>query len=115
MGFTDADRLRQIVGEPVPSGGTPSDTLFSDAEVTDFITRAGGDLDLAAQYAWEAKAARYANLVNVSEGNSARDMSDLHKQALTMVKFWSEKNGATVGESIGRVRIKRIVRPGGAL
>jgi len=90
MAFTDSDRLRKKLGEMIPADGTASDTMFSDAQILDMIAEAGGDLNRAAWIGWQQKAAEYANLVTVSEGNSQRNMSDLYKQAMAMVKHYRD-------------------------
>jgi len=53
------------------------------------------------------KAANYANLVNVNEGNAAREMSDLHRQAIRMADRYV---GYVPTPSRGRARMGKIVR-----
>lgn len=85
MNRTPAERVRGLVGEPIPAGGSAADTMFSDEEIADFLEEGYGDIRAAAYWGWQEKAANYANLVNVNEGNAARELSDLHRQALRMV------------------------------
>jgi len=51
----------------------------------------------------------YASLVTTSEGNAAKQMSDLHANALKMVKLY--QGSAPLGVA-GQTRQGRIVRPG---
>lgn len=100
--------LRRRLAERVPPGGSEQDTLFTESEIQDFLDQAGGDLDLASYYGWESKAAELANLVTVSEGNSARQMSDLHKAALEeLARYDPDKQGA----SSKRIKMHRLSRP----
>lgn len=89
MPITDADRLRSMLGEEIPAGGSETDTLFLDVKIADLLQVAGGNLGQAAVAGWQIKAAHYADLVDVTEGNSSRAMSDLHKNALAMVKYYT--------------------------
>lgn len=47
------------------------------------------DMRQLAAYIWREKAASYASLVDVQEGNSKRTMSQLYKQALEMASAYS--------------------------
>lgn len=107
MAISDGDRLRGLLGETIPDGGTPADTNFSEAQIDAWLTMANFDIDRAAVEGWRNKAAMYANLVNVTEGNASRQMSDLHKHALDMVKAFSTSSSSLTA---GRTRIGRIVR-----
>lgn len=110
MAFTAIDRLRRRIGETIPAGGSESDTMFTNAQLQDILDAVDGDLDKAALAGWEEKAAEYANLVTVAEGNSSRQMSDLHKNALTMVKHYRDVAGTVVTSQrvvIGKIQRRR--------
>lgn len=107
MNRTSAQRLRALIGESIPAGKTDADTMFSEAEVADLLEEAFGDVNGAAYYGWREKAANYARLVNVNEGNAARELSDLHRQALRMMDRYV---GYVETPSRGRARMGRIVR-----
>lgn len=94
MPFTDVDRVRLFVGEPIPADGSEADTMFTNAQIQDFLDAGTGSISRAALAGWKAKAAEYSNLVNVSEGNSQRQMSDLYKAALEMVEFYEKEVAA---------------------
>ena len=105
--LTPEEHLRLLLGEQVPLGGHDFDTMFTDQEINHFLTTGNFDPNAAAYYGWLAKMANYANLVNVSEGNAAREMGELHKAAQRMVDRYA---GYATTTSRGRARIGRIVR-----
>ena len=113
MAFTDVQRLRLNLGEAIPADGTEADTMFTDAQLQDMLDGVGGSQAQAALQGWRAKAAEYSNLVNVSEGNSTRAMSDLYKAAQLQVEYWDGKvDDEAGGTSAGRVVIGKISRSG---
>lgn len=58
---------------------------------------------------WSEKAASYAGLVDVKEGNSDRKLSQLYKQALTMAEaFGADTTGETT--TVRRSRTRKIER-----
>lgn len=65
-------------------------TTLSDEELGEMID-AEGTIEGAAAAVWESKAASSAQLVNVSESGSSRSLSDVHKNALTMAKYWRDQ------------------------
>lgn len=107
MALTDNEKLRQLLGESYPPGGNASSTLFTDEEITEFITGTP-TLERAAYEGWRVKAARLASLVDSSEGNNSKKFSQLHAQALEMVKIYQR---STEGATEGRARVGRIKRP----
>lgn len=109
MALDQITRLRQLIGERIPSGGTQADTMFTDIEVQDFLDRAGNSLYQAAYIGWQAKAATYAGLASTTEGNASRLNSDLHDHAMRMVKMFE---GFLTVSVQGRTRIGKIARPG---
>jgi hypothetical protein len=100
-------RVRALIGESIPVGGTDSSTMFSDDEIDDLLEEGFDDVNAAAYYGWREKAANYAALVNVNEGNAAREMSDLHRQAVRMMDRYV---GYVETPSRGRARMGNIVR-----
>lgn len=107
MALSDAERVRQLLGEVKDVDGDASTTLFTDEEIDGLLIEAGDNVERAAFEGWRAKAAKFANLVDVTEGNASRAMSDLHTHALDMVKLYAR---STAGPTEGRTRIGRIVR-----
>lgn len=107
MNRTDAERVRALIGESIPSGGTDADTMFTDEEIEDFLELGFDDVNAAAYHGWLEKAANYAKMVNVNEGNAARELGELHRQALRMAERFI---GYVTTPSRGRARIGRISR-----
>lgn len=105
--LTDNQRLRDLLGEPIPPGGTEADTLFTEEKITDLLLQANGDLDRAAFEGWRAKAASLSNLVDTTEGNSQRKFSQLLDNANDMVKMYVR---SSAGPTEGRTRVGRIRR-----
>jgi hypothetical protein len=104
MAITDDERLRTLLGESIPDGGTAADTLFTDEQITDLLARYGSPNDSLAE-GWAIKAAALADLVDTTEGSSVRKMSQAHDAALKQVEIFTDAGG--VG---GRTKIGRIVR-----
>lgn len=102
MAVSDADRLRTMLAD-----SDAASYVFTDDQIQDMILQAGDDLERAAFDGWRNKAAYYADLVDVTEGNASRSMSDLHDHALAMMKIYASSRG---GPTEGRTRIGHIVR-----
>lgn len=91
--------LRLLIGEPIDA------EPYTDAALSARID-AAGDLNTVAADVWQEKAARYADLVDTSEGGSSRKMGDLHEQALNMVAHFRSMTPAATGGT----RIRRLGR-----
>jgi hypothetical protein len=100
------DRVRQLLGEEVPLGGSDTDTLFKDEQIEALLLD-NESTDAAVAEGWRIKAAKFASLVDTAEGTSKRAMSDLHKNALAMAE---EFGGGSAGGSGARTRQHKIVR-----
>lgn len=109
MVLTPEMRLRGLLGEDIPAGGTEADTLFTDLEISDLILEHPTNMDRAAYEGWRIKAARLSNLVDTTEGNSQRKFSDLLDNASDMIRLYLRSSS---GPTEGRTRIGRIRRPG---
>lgn len=112
MALTDAERLRQLLGERIPPGGVATDTMFTEEEIDEFLAQGSSmpnPIEAAAYYGWQSKAAETANYVNVIEGNSSREMGELHRQALRMVAQYA---GFVPAPGRGKAVVGRIRRPG---
>jgi len=101
---TPMDLLRLYLDDVMPVDG--SDPMFSDADLQHVLDEALGDPERAAVEGWRWKAAKYASLVDVTEGNASRAMSDLQDHALSMVThFEKSRSGPTEGRTrIGSIR-----------
>lgn len=107
MNRSDSARVRALLGESIPSGGVAADTMFSDNDISDFLEEGNSDVNAAAYYGWREKAANYANLVTVNEGNAMRELTELHRHALRMMDRYV---GYVETPSRGRARMGKIVR-----
>lgn len=107
MNQSTAQRLRLLLGESIPTGGSDADTMFSDNEIDDFLELGFDVPEAGAYYGWQAKMANYANLVTVNEGNAARELTELHRNAKRML---DEFRGYVNTSSRGRARIGNITR-----
>lgn len=108
--------VRQKIGETTPSGGSASDTMFSDPEVAAWIT-AASVIEEAIVEGWEAKIAHWSNLVNVTDGAASRNLGDLMDHGQSMVKYYRGRiavgpDSGLGGVNRGRTRIGKIVRNG---
>lgn len=100
------EELRLLLGETIPEGGSPDDTMFTDEQLSRWLDKTA-TLERAAFEGWRAKAAQYADLVNVTDGAATREMGELLKNAERMVRLYSKSTG---GSTYGRSRVGRIVR-----
>lgn len=104
--IADVRKLRALIAEP-------DDSSYSDQALATFLEGSSGPESVAYEI-WVEKAAKYAELVNISEAGSSRAMGDLHEQALTMVRHFSPygpvlPNSPAVLSRQSRTR--RIIRP----
>lgn len=104
---TNAEIVRERLGEVIPADGNESDTAFTEAQILDLLARNGNIINRAVAEGWTIKAANYADLVDTAEGTSKRSMSDLHAHALRM----ADEYGGGTEETRKRTRIHRLARP----
>lgn len=91
-----------LVKRNTDSGGGWTDEQIAAALDTGLSVRA------VTHQIWTSVAAESAALVNVSEAGSSRALSDIHKNALTMAKFWDPV--AELTEQSSRPTTRRITR-----
>jgi hypothetical protein len=103
------DLLRLYVDDVVPLDNS-SEPQFTDDELNSALANANNNPQVAAVEVWKWKAAQAAAMVNVTEGNASRNMSDLQGQALAMIKvFENSRVGPTDGRTtIGKIRRRRF-------
>lgn len=101
--------LRQMIGS----------TDMTDAQLAMILVENMGEdgtfnLNYSAASVWTFKASSYAELVNVSESGSSRNLGDLHKNALLMAaRYRSDGDPAPLPDAnLRRSRTRAIVRPG---
>jgi len=98
--------LRLLIGERIEVGQTEADTLFTDEQLIQWLEN-NPSIERAAYDGWLAKAAQFANLVNVTDGAASRELSDLLDNARAMIALYAK---SSAGPTEGRARIGRIVR-----
>lgn len=97
---SDIATVRQNVNES-------TNETYSDEVIGAMVD--ASDVAGATAAIWRQKAARYAELVDVTESGSSHRYSDLHKNALAMAKSWDRPVDELIAER-NVVRVKRIER-----
>lgn len=78
--------LRLLINEPDDTNGWTDEKLG-------LVIDGASSINDAARSVWVSKASTYVTLVDVSESGSSRKLSDLHKNALAMAKYYSDLDG----------------------
>lgn len=97
--------LRKLINEPDDTNGWTDDYLGG-------ILDSGLTLNAAAGSVWTTKAGQFSTLVDVSESGSSRKLSDLHKNALTMAKFYQGADAAAAEDILPTGPIIQRIRRG---
>lgn len=97
-------------------GPTSYDTDSQWAEVLKIYQGTESQLNRACATIWQMRAGRYHTLVTTGESGSTRQLSDLHKNALDLAKYYSDlaakQEAVEEEEAVPKVtRTRRIVRP----
>lgn len=100
--------LRIYLGEVIPEGGSDTDTMFTDAEITAFLDDTA-DTFAAAALGWNAKAANLAHLVDMAEGSSRRSFSQRWENAIKMAEYYTAQSGGS-SSGVSGTRIHEIER-----
>ena len=95
MAMTHTERLRAFLGETIPPAKTASDTLFTEDQIEDLLSRHGSP-EAARSEGWELKAAALATLVTTVEGSSQRKLSDAHKAAVRQAQLFRGGSGTRI-------------------
>lgn len=87
-------------------------STFAPGEIDAALQEADGDVDVAYAKLWRAKADEYASLVDMSEGSSRRQLSQLFKHAQEQLEYYDGRVAAAaeVAGTARRTRIRSIVR-----
>jgi hypothetical protein len=83
------------------------DEEFTTTVISDLLDSVGENVNSASAIIWRRKAAKYAELVDVTEAGSTRALGDLQDKALRMAASFEALAYQAVS---GRPRIKTIVR-----
>lgn len=100
----DIAEVRLNVDEPDDTNG------YDDTVIGTYVD--ASDVTGASAKIWEQKAAKFSELVNVSEAGASHAFSDIYKNAAAMAAYWTKKgvDAATAAGTVGRPRIKSIER-----
>jgi hypothetical protein len=82
------EQLRLRIGERIPNPGSEADTMFSDAELAGMI-EASDTILQATVLGWQMKASELARLVDMTEGDSSRKLSQRYENARKQIAVWS--------------------------
>jgi len=84
-----ADQQKKVneLKDLAPYDGMTDDDLWNLIEET-------GSIDSAASRLWAKKAKSTASYFNIREGSSARNLGEIHKNALAMAALFEEKAAA---------------------
>jgi hypothetical protein len=106
----DVDNARRRVREMI--GETDTTSAWESRDI-DLLLAGATSLEAAAADGWEKKAARYAELTDVSESGSSRKNSQLHPMALKMWEKYTElaeEGDAGAAPAGTGTRVRPIVR-----
>jgi len=100
---SDVEIVRNYTNELDNTDPFTNDVLST---LIDSLGIAGASADV-----WRQKAARLSAAVDVTEAGASHKLSDMHKTALSFVKYWEVRAGEVVPtpEGVG-TKVKRIVR-----
>lgn len=98
------DELRRATNEPA------DDTDYDNVLLQEILTASGNKVDAAAAKIWKEKAAKFAQLVDMKEGETARDLSDLSANALRMAKMYQDQADASSPSGHRPTAVGRITR-----
>jgi hypothetical protein len=100
----DLARLRRAIDEM-------STAMYSDAALQEMFLAYGEDFNLTVSAAWDEKAAGASALVDTSEGQSSRKMSQAAGAALKMSAIWRSRSESIVPSAgTGRAKTRPIER-----
>jgi hypothetical protein len=99
---TEISELRRMISEPTPA--TYDDTALG------LLIDEGADLSQTAARVWREKAAAYAEIVDVKEGSSSRNLGDIYEQALSMAQSFDAQHLAQTGPLARTSRTRPIER-----
>ena len=99
-------KLRKLLDERIPEGGSDADTRFSDADIDELLSEAANIYGAAAA-GWTLKAAMFqreaGQIQSYSVGQERYEMSnpkDLMEYALKMAETYSRMAASSIGSVI---------------
>jgi hypothetical protein len=108
-------KLRKLLDERIPRGGSDADTRFTDAEV-DELLRESANIHAAAAIGWTRKAAMFqreaGQIQSYSVGQERYEMSnpkDMMEYALKMAETYSRMAAGSIGSVILKFKPPEVV------
>lgn len=111
MTLSLVDQVRMNAGETIPVGGSASDTMFTDEQITDMLLLNNNLVNKTTAMVWRAKAAQFAGLVDVQEGNSSRKMGDMVVAAQAQARYWASQPEPVAAMGGTRIGVNRRSMP----
>lgn len=103
--LTDRDKIRFAIRDVVSgSGPRPNNGNFSDAELAGLVS-SEGNWQKAAAACFEALAAEYATLVDITTGPVRESLSQSAERYEKLAQTWRERHGST-----GRAGVRQPTR-----
>lgn len=103
MDPTTLAKLRRYIAEP-------TEITYSDASLNLLYENNSGDLNATAAEVWSEKSALAAELVDISEGASARKNSQVFAQASQQRSFFTDRSDAASPASLRSATTRAIER-----
>jgi hypothetical protein len=85
------NRLRLLIGEKIPLGGTETDTRYTDDELIAVYYANNEDLTKTVAELWLTKAAMFTELVDVMESGTQRSLSQMARAANAQAAVWEKR------------------------
>lgn len=113
IGWTEAEYLRRLLGERVPTGGADTDTFFAEGEIQSLLNANPGNMIAAVAAGWDIKAAHLAALHDLAEGQTNRKLSQRFAHAERQRDYWRKQAGniydtAGITRSVGAVAVNTL-------
>lgn len=109
MAAQDVLMLRRMTNEPA------DESDYADNDLQFMLDQTSNRHNRAAARVWREKAAKYADLVNTTEGTSSRQWSKAYEQALAMAKEFDrladeEEDQETPAAGGPTIQMRKIIR-----
>lgn len=108
------DRLRKMLNEVVPTGGTEADTNFTDAELDNLLNDAAENIYLATSFGWTLKAGLLKDRVEKykvgQESYDKTTLKDMADHALKMARQYADMSRPGGGKP-GGARMLKVKPP----
>lgn len=93
------NRLRRLLGDPIPAGKTDADAFFNNERLAELI-ESNHNIYGAASEGWDEKSAYYSDTVDVMENGSDRKLSQLFRNAKAMADKYDKQSEMLISEGM---------------